>query len=104
MAKIQNDDCLLVGRDGVDYRISFEDFAARMKIDIGKSLLDEAKRQMQREILGLKSELAIAKQNWKSAKKRKKADRRLPWLDKLSYWRALLPRVCRSVWIGTSRF
>ena len=27
MAKMKDDDCLLVGRDGVDYRVSYKDFA-----------------------------------------------------------------------------
>lgn len=30
MAKIQDDDCLLVGRDGVDYRVSFKDFSGEV--------------------------------------------------------------------------
>lgn len=30
MAKMKDDDCLLVGREGVDYRVSYKDFAAEV--------------------------------------------------------------------------
>ena len=60
-SQLNPDDCLLVGRDGVDYRVSYEDLAAQMKVDIGKSLLYEASLQTQREISALKRELADAK-------------------------------------------
>ena len=40
MAKIKDDDCLLVGRDGVDYKVSYKDFAEAVEDSTGGSSVD----------------------------------------------------------------
>ena len=56
-SQLENDDCLLVGRDGADYKVSYTDFAAQMKIDIGRSLIKEVHLKIEREMHVMKQEL-----------------------------------------------